>query len=59
MRNQQLFAKLLAENLTDKNNVGNVDFVKGKVVTCTLKKRVMIKLTWLRRFKLRFNKGLL
>jgi hypothetical protein len=30
MRNQQLLAKLLAENLTGKNNLGNIDFVEEK-----------------------------
>jgi len=59
MRNQQLIAKLLAENLTGKNNLGNIDFVEGKIVTCILKKQVMIKLTWFHRFKLRFSKGFL
>jgi hypothetical protein len=59
MRNQQLLAKFLVENLTGKTNLGNIDFVEGKIVTSMLKKRVMIKLTWFLRFKVRFITGLL
>jgi hypothetical protein len=51
MRFQQLLAKLLAENLTDKKNLGNIEFVEGKRVIFLLKKRAMIKLTWFRSFK--------
>jgi len=45
MRKQQLFAKLLAENMTGKNNLGNIDFVGGKIVNCILQKWVTVKLT--------------
>jgi hypothetical protein len=44
MRNQQLLAKLFTENLTGKNKLGYIDFVEGKIVTCMLKKRIIIKL---------------
>lgn len=51
--------KILAGKYDRQNNLGNIDSVEGKIVTCIFKKLVMIKLILFRRFKVRFNKGLL
>jgi hypothetical protein len=42
MRNQQLLTKLLAANVTGKNNLGNIDFVEGKIVICILKNGLLL-----------------
>ena len=49
---------ITAEHLTGRDNLEKIGLDKRIIVTCILKKLVMIKLTWFAWFKVRPSKGL-